>query len=438
MGRKMSKSVKFLTQLVFKGALFVILLILCTTVMSKTLDIIIGGSMGEGLECLEDSDCPNGQFCHEEQYFCVACDVPPYEWTGTTCECPAGTVEKDGKTCVECLSDIHCVGDYVFCHTDLNICVKCHPPKLWQNNLCLCPNGTLEIDGACICDNPNEILNAAGVCVCSIDEKDCIKSMFNASECACCPLNTPVISGDKCVSCAQLDAGKPVWDANLKVCVQCLTDKDCKSDAPICNTNKKVCENCPPETPFWYEDLKKCAQCRTNADCSSDKPMCNENGMCEACPDEQYFDGEQCVTCQYEAEVYDKTRDKCVIELAASTFNRDFGRRRQSYGIVNPKIGPYPVAYALYATGNVDDYLHLDAYKGGKHYGGQTANGGPTRGRCLNPGREPMGRLIDRYVGTLPANTAGMVWVYSYTGWNTFSPAGGVAKLWLERSVTRK
>ena len=240
--------------------LVISLLLITFPTQGKVLDIIIGGDMGQGLECHEDMDCPGEQFCHEEQYHCVMCKVPPYEWTGTECKCPAGTVEKDNKTCVECLENTDCVNNY-FCDTDTNHCEYCIFPKLWVNNLCKCPPETNETDGVCVCNQTNTELNqTTGKCDCILSEEKCASTNFNSNECLCCPTSQPVYNGTSCVTCATFNPNKPIWDAASKKCIQCRTNTDCAGSTPICNASSKVCESCPSDKPVWDANSKTCVK----------------------------------------------------------------------------------------------------------------------------------------------------------------------------------
>lgn len=280
----MPKSAKFLTRLALSGFLLAFLLIFFSSVMAKTLDIIVGGGMGEGLECEQDSDCPSGQFCHQEQYYCVACNVPPYEWTGTACQCPEGTVEKDGKTCVECLIDTDCKEDY-YCDTDINHCTYCKFPKIWQDNACRCPDGTSEQGGQCVCLQANmELDETTGFCECVLNEEKCAGVNFNAKECLCCPPSAPVYENEECRSCTQINPNTPIWDSANKRCVQCLKDADCtSSDGIACDTNTNTCIGCT--TPLvWDASTRTCVECLKNQDCEANYTCNTSTKRCEPCP----------------------------------------------------------------------------------------------------------------------------------------------------------
>lgn len=226
----------------------------------KVLDIIVGGSIGSGLQCKTDSNCADGSYCNQEQYYCVACKVPPYEWTGTECRCPEGTVEKDSETCVECLFDTHCESDY-YCNTNTNLCTYCKFPKLWFGNTCVCPAGTREQAGACICIQENtELDDETGRCICILNENKCGNVNFNEEECVCCPSNKPLYMAQSCRSCASVYSDRTIWDNTLKECVQCQTNTDCNGTTPVCELSAHVCESCPTDYPDWDASNGQCVR----------------------------------------------------------------------------------------------------------------------------------------------------------------------------------
>lgn len=240
--------------------LTVCLIFLSLSVQGKVLDIIVGGDIGEGLQCKEDANCPSGEYCHQEHYYCVACKVPPYEWTGTTCQCPEGTVEKDGQTCVECLIDTDCKTDYN-CDTDTNHCEYCKFPKLWVNNQCICPTGTREQAGACVCIRENtELDNKTGRCICILNEDKCGDVNFNEEECACCPADKPLYMAQMCRTCASVYPDRPLWNGTLKECVQCQSHTDCSGATPVCELTTHTCEACPDDRPTWDASTNQCVK----------------------------------------------------------------------------------------------------------------------------------------------------------------------------------
>jgi len=75
--------------------------------------------------------------------------------------------------------------------------------------------------------------------------------------------------------CGNIDPTKPICDAgDSGICVECLTDENCGSTKPVCDTMVKVC-----------------GRCTTNADCNRfpDTPLCDTDGAsptqgeCVAC-----------------------------------------------------------------------------------------------------------------------------------------------------------
>lgn len=376
--------------------IFVCVTIICFfygwLLQAKTLDIIIGGSMGEGLECKVDTDCPDNEFCHDELYVCMPCNVPPYEWTGTKCICPKNTVEKEGKNCVECLTDTDCKQADQYCHTDHNICVTCRWPKIWKDNFCVCPDGTQDIAGECVCHNPNEIIDANLKCVCPINVENCPNTSFNSQKCQCCPA----------------------------------------------------------ERPFYDSALMRCIECRTHADCTEFEPVCNKQGECEACPEHEYFNGKECTKCPYAGEEYIADEEKCVIKLSTVSYSRDYGSKVGRRWMVNYGFGPYKTNYEVWVEGYADDVLYFDVNKTLSYCNWSSDTSCKTTntndpwsigdlfefsgGYIANTVHNPNGRAK---MGTLKAGDRGAVHVGSDTGWLEWRKTnnGKGPRIWLERSV---
>lgn len=442
------------------------------SVQGKTLDIIVDESNNntdKTFECKEDSDCPSGKYCHQEQKICVPCNVPPYEWTGTTCQCPEGTVEKDGTDCVECLASTDCTTDH-YCNTDTNRCEHCTFPKLWVNNRCVCPNGMREEGNICVCIQENTQFDAStGLCVCSLNEDKCIGSHFNEEKCICCPIDKPIYTGGICQTCTALYPDRPIWDDTLKQCVQCQTNTDCSTSLPMCDSSTHTCTACPPEhpkwdatlgqcvacdssTPFWSDKLKKCVECLTNANCTNTQfPLCNtDEGVCESCPDTLYFDGEKCVPCPYAGETYDKTRGKCIIKLPSTPYSRNYGSNVGRRWMVNYGFGPYETDYEVWVEGYADDALYLDINRT-LSYCHWSDNKSCSESDKKDPWK--MGDLFDfsggyiantvynpnglAKMGTLKKGNFGAVHIGSNTGWLEWKATtqGKGPRIWLERSV---
>ena len=206
-----------------------------------------GSNLGSYIDFFSYYVCAGDSFCHMTSHICISCPAP-FEWVGgTQCVCPDGTVPTaDGKGCVECLDDSDCTtlkeATSWYCDTGTNMCIHCPSPKEWHadTNTCECPSGTHIVRDSCICDNPNKTL-VDGLCQCQIDQKSCSSSDFMGEiNCDCCPDDKPVwnkASGElaQCVSCADVDATKPYY-----------------------NSDTKMCEICPEPTPFWNSETKVC------------------------------------------------------------------------------------------------------------------------------------------------------------------------------------
>lgn len=413
---------------------------------SKVLDIIVGGSIGQGLQCQKDTDCPSGAFCHDEQYYCVACRVPPYEWTGTQCKCPEGTVEKDSNTCVECLANTDCKTNYQ-CDTDTNHCEYCKFPKLWVNNHCVCPAGTRDEGGICVCIQPNtELDDKTGRCVCILDENKCGETNFNEQECICCPVDKPLYIAEQCRTCASVYPDRPIWNNTIKQCVQCNVNADCPALTPLCDLNSHSCQACPTDRPIWNSAAGKCVQCTENAHCEGETPVCNYfEGLCRSCvqidASKPYWYNDTCNKCtNYERQ----EGNKCIIDLPNPSLYVPGGRSQVWRCIVKNDIGPYPHAYDMYATGFLDDCFELLAntnlYKGGVPVGsGACAHGDEawwgTEGSWITGCWSYTADMNGRHVGHLPANVRGVLGTFSNTGSLVWEPnrTNGQFRIWLER-----
>ena len=230
-----------------------------TDVLSKKLEIIIGGSN----YCKTTDDCEAGSFCHDTTHVCISCSNP-FEWSGTECKCPEGTVlNADGSDCLECIIDDDCSG--------LKECNM-------ETNTCGCPAGLHEEDGVCVCTDKNKTVNEDGNCVCNVTEESCQTSDVNIIDCTCCPDKTPIWDEVACKTCAEIDPSKPYYNLDKKTCEECLKNADCKNEQ-ICSDDKTciceltpekcltsdfmgadMCSCCPDETPMWDEQNKQCVE----------------------------------------------------------------------------------------------------------------------------------------------------------------------------------
>ena len=108
---------------------------------SKVLGIIISEVAGEGLEYKIDMEWPTGEYCHEEEFRLVLCKVSSYEWIGTDAFALMVLLKK--KECVECILDTDCKADY-FSNSKTNHYEYCKFPKVLPNDVCNCPESTVE------------------------------------------------------------------------------------------------------------------------------------------------------------------------------------------------------------------------------------------------------------------------------------------------------
>ncbi|MBR5130517.1 MAG: hypothetical protein IKV03_04765 [Alphaproteobacteria bacterium] len=302
----------------------IIFLVFLTTLLSltipakaKKLEIIIGGENF----CKTSEDCHGNAKCHTGIHICIDCPTPPFVWNGTTCSCPEDTVLKDENTCVQCLSDDDCTDnkETPYCNTNTNMCFNCPDTFERQGNTCVCPIGTHEFGGICVCDNENKTLDADGFCsICNIQEKDCINSDFSGNtDCHCCPTETPFWNSSTCSACP---ANTPVYKNGRCECqesLSCAGNETCFGGACIACPNGQVRSatefecHCPTEKPVWdgkncitcaeatndqktvyNPQTKTCVECMVNEDCGTDQ-VCTKN-QCQ-CKAGTIFVNGQCV-----------------------------------------------------------------------------------------------------------------------------------------------
>lgn len=370
---------------------------------------------------------------------------------GAVCVCANGGEGENCEITDKCLS-LDCSGEC------LNGC---------QNNACvIVPDGTPCSVG--LCQN-----GACTPCAALYPDRPyydesrhiCVQCLTHAD----CPTDMPLCNPSNV--CSVCPAGKPLWNGNA--CVECLTHEDCNGTTPVCNASSHVCEPCPSEyplwdatrgqciacdssAPFWSDKLGKCVECLANSDCTNaQKPLCDtDEGVCKACADNLYFDGENCVACRYDGEVYDKTRNKCVIKLNTMSYSRDYGSNVGRRWMVNYGFGPYGTDYEVWVEGYADDELYLDInrtlsychwsdnkscsesdkkdpWKIGDLF--DFASGGYIASTVRNP--NGMAKM-----GVLKKGDFGAVHVGSNTGWLEWrrTDGGKGPRIWLERSVDMK
>ncbi len=152
---------------------------------------------GNCVQCIAHNDCSNPKpYCNEDTHVCEVCPTDTPKWKGTSCGCPTGKYNLDGK-CVQCVRQSDCEGDTNFCNALTHTCEKCPTdfPR-WNGYACDCKKGDINVDG-----------------VCRSELYECLKD-------------------DDCESI----------------------------DEPVCNKRLYICEPCPPENPEWNANAKKCSK----------------------------------------------------------------------------------------------------------------------------------------------------------------------------------
>ena len=156
---------------------------------------------------------------------------------------------------------------------------------------------------------------------------DCLEMMCDCVEDDngngyCCPDGTAFVNtGNSHPSYTPCKCPKNLsWDSTLSQCVECLTDKDCKSNK-ICGADKKCM--CPDNKSIW--DGAKCVQCTSSDQCSGECPVCME-GVCS--------NSAEIIVPQYGIFAH-STACYAVKEIA--------------------HLGPYTCPYDIYVKGHIDD-----------------------------------------------------------------------------------
>jgi hypothetical protein len=164
------------------------------------------------------------------------------------------TSPKSG-TCVECLTDGHCLGN---------------PGALGQscqNRLCVCADAS-DCKGKLA---GGQCSGSPGACGCADDgdcpaPRRCIAELFGADVCG-----VPCTADSACKTKEQ-----PYCDSGSGNCVACLGDSHCtKSGAKICHAGTHTCVACrrdahcagSADKPLCSSKTGKCIACRADADC---------------------------------------------------------------------------------------------------------------------------------------------------------------------------
>ena len=246
------------------------------------------------VECLVKSDCKNA--------------TKPVCNSNHTCEACSNNQVYNGTKCVECTNDENCLGDKPICDTTNEFCTSCPEGKVSDGTKCV----------ECTSDSN-----------CSGDKPICDKTSYT---CTNCP-DGKVSDGTKCVECINNEncsEDKPICDKtnntctscpnfkvyNGKECVECVTDTNCANKPqPNCKSPKANCIGVT-STPYCNITSYTCVECLVDSNCPTDKPICNNNQTCEACPDNQVYDGKKCVDCISDENCKD---DKPVCDTSSNT-----------------------------------------------------------------------------------------------------------------------
>ena len=279
--------------------------------------------------CEKDEDCPNGKICGAtiqglDSTFCVAACK-----TDTDCKASTAPIcDTTSGKCIACKQDADCKADYApYCDTTLKACVECTGSTHCAANML----GTACVAGSCACDTDNDCKGAnpwGNKCVtkqgqdgtnykaCGCDAgTDCTDnangpSCFDKFQKCSCTTKTDCTKGSltacappyadaeysHCQAACATDtdckaSGLEKCNTQTGICVGCLGDGDCTSDAPICDDTSKMCVGCrddndckDADAPFC--DAGQCGECRGNADCadSKDGKVCSD-GACTCAAD---------------------------------------------------------------------------------------------------------------------------------------------------------
>ena len=300
----------------------------CSNIYSGNQPICIDG--GKCVQCIGDSDCPNGA-CNTETGMCQGCstDIDCKNNTGNPVCNPANGV------CVECTGDVNCKDQ---CNKDTNRCVGCLSGNNGYcretygdefscvNNQCIecdhnnpCAEGFVcgkegDKKGICVeCENPGdcktklcsnnicvqctestatercnvgETCSDRGICIQCIDDIDCdIKYPFGGGYCT--------YSG-VCVECEtsyQCDPNNITGDVcYFGRCVECIPGEDecdgdliCSADGKCVECSEDVMGNCESLGFDHCDDHGRCVECINSIDCPYDDLVCNKSGRCVEC-----------------------------------------------------------------------------------------------------------------------------------------------------------
>jgi|GEM_PF-1556285 len=255
------------------------------------------------VECLQDDDCPVGDFCNAAKTCVPGCN------DDSDCSGPTPFCDTVNSVCVECLSDGQC-DDGNDCTTDACITNSCQFTAVPSGTVCV--GGTCDATGTCVtcvdtgvgvvdsgCGAPDEVCDESGatgpVCVTCEDNEPSGSVDFG------CALPLPVcniVAGSLpiCVECTDtLDcAAGLTCDTTTNTCVECVTSADC-TGGQVCDPTSNTCVECAVDSDC--DDSNECttdscvvgvcqnAYLPAGTSCNTDD-VCDGDGICITCLDD--------------------------------------------------------------------------------------------------------------------------------------------------------
>ena len=252
------------------------------------------------VECTSDTQCTNSQTpkCDTNTNKCIACPVQTPVYDGTNCvKC-----YNDGNKVIGCIKGQKCVDndcqDVYECSTNNGTTTVTLNGGTNQEKTDICTNSKLTTY-SCKSDDKT-IHEEETTCEfgCASDNKSCKKHQCDVNDNSNCQGDTPVC------------------DTEHKSCVECLVNSDCKNATkPVCNSNH-TCEACSNNQVY---NGTKCVECINDENCLGDKPICDTtNYVCTSCPEGKVSDGTKCVECTSDSNcsgdkpICDKTSYTCT------------------------------------------------------------------------------------------------------------------------------
>ncbi len=229
--------------------------------------------------CNADRDCtrnPSVPVCDAATRTCVACasDAQCAALDATRPACAAAGT--NAGRCVTCTTDAHCSGSTPRCDTSSNTCVAC-----LTGRDCADPARP-------VCDSMTHTCRG---CAPGTAAADCTEPGVTA--CA-----TSGANAGRCVQCASnRDCRSGVCDLATNTCVGCTSNADCAGAMPICDTARRMCRPCLSSSPSdcsaptpacatMGRDAGRCVQCTTAnmTACTGATPVCDpDSNRCVAC-----------------------------------------------------------------------------------------------------------------------------------------------------------